>query len=67
MRFDFVNAPTASKRPTLMLGRFCVLGEEGDFLKKLLTAMDTHIKKILLLVLYPPSRPECGEYVLCLF
>lgn len=24
-------------------------------------------KKILLLFLYPPSRPECWEYVLCLF
>lgn len=67
MKFDFVNAPTASKWPTFMYGRIYLSGEEDKFFKKVLTAMDTYQKRIQLLLLYPPLRPECWEYVLCLF
>lgn len=45
MKFDFVNAPTASKWPTFMQGRFCLSGEEDKFFKKVLTAMHPYKKK----------------------
>lgn len=42
MKFDFVNAPTASKQPNLYVRQILFAGGGGRVLKKVLTAMDTY-------------------------